>query len=858
MSPHSDKDFRYVTLLRPLTEAALANLDLRPDLLPLIKLGKAERQVDCTLTLRDRMVRLAFFTESPRLKNLLLETVRRSDAEVERRALIREAYYTTDADRRRQLLSRVAGTKVAAYSPLFTKFVQGKRFHNPETNEKVLFNSLPGEAKKQIHEQWVAGRKQWAQDFKPEGLDEATEMTPASFDSLEEGDKFWVSWSPRHLHEVVGKGKSKKGKPYVDARLVDRHTGEPVEDKPRRVWRSSVFKDDYEFRHVPEGHEVSAVPEHAGKAGVQIDWDYELEHEGPQAKPSVVPTPKKPKGEQVTDIDDLKVGDYFTMQKGGKTHLMQVVKAPGTDHFEAVPVHADSGAAMMGAPISVGLEDLGTGTYVSVKPPKPKDSQHVKNTGQVSTGDFISFGIGSGNAGQLMKVVKHSGEVLHAVPVDPVTGETLGTAQQIDSHALTNGRTYKIPAPKFTPKPAEKAKPSVSVFHPPAKSVSLSDVEDFMEEHPEATGEEAVEAVTGEPEPLPDITHRPHHAENVRDWNGTKSGIKKILKQMKSESSHSDHPDWMEDAINHLKDVLTESSKGAQKNGMTSVAHHYDNLLTKLHEMHDDLVDEHKKGVKPGDVKFKKFEPTPEQIAEHKPKKEPKPKPKKKEKAKAPEHKPTGKHKDRKELRGVPKKKMSDKSDIGRHHFMQSLIAPEGMPEELRTQAKAQLQNATYQDIGTILRNIEHMRASPDSEHTKELQESGYTDEDLDHIEHVLKQHMQDVHGRLYHPDMLPVANQHDLESEDLDELYQWKRHSPKHGKKLSPQELFNRFLKHAKPETKSRMQGMPLSDFMVMYKAIMKDTDEEGGAKTAAFLRKMASYYGVDELSPEMRSLIQ
>jgi hypothetical protein len=36
------------------------------------------------------------------------------------------------------------------------------------------------------------------------------------------------------------------------------------------------------------------------------------------------------------------------------------------------------------------------------------------------------------------------------------------------------------------------------------------------------------------------------------------------------------------------------------------------------------------------------------------------------------------------------------------------------------------------------------------------------------------------------------------------------------------------KFLAKAKPETKERMQGMAIDDFMVMYKAIMADEDEE------------------------------
>ena len=872
MSLQSDSEYQYVALLRPLTEAALADASLRDDLLPLIQLGKTA-QKSALPVLRDRMVRLAFFTQKTGLKTLLFDTIRHSDFELQRREWIREAFNTEDPEHRRMLLARV--TKIAAYSSWFRKWVDNRRFTHPETQNKDKFDSLPPPMQQQIYEQWKIGKKQWAQDFKPEGLDDATKLTPAKYDALEKGDKFWVSWSPKHLHEMVGKGKTSKGTPYIEARLVDRHTGELVDPggKPRKIWRSSTVKDEHEFHHVPKDHEVSAIPEGAGKDGIKIDWEHELSGESEEAKASVVPTPKKKKkdpGEHLHHVSDLKVGDYFTMEKDGKTHLMQVVNTPGTDHIQAAPVHVETGITMGGTPISVSNEDLGVGTYMPAKTPKPRGGQSVNQTGQLSTGDYMTFGGGS-HGPKLMKVVDHSGEYLHAVPIDPETGEQMGDAEVIDAKGLKDGKSFKVPSPAFTAhaKPKEKEQtPSLSVFDPHPKDISLEDVSDFLEESPEKT-DPLTEKVEEEVEDVVFASPGHHHSENIRDWNGSKKGLNKILKDMKQEAGdHASHPDWMHFALLHLKQSLLKSADGAKNNGMQSVQKHYQNLASSLHKYQDGLLAKHEKGPQPKKPKKPK-KPKPESDETPKepktladalkftPDQEKKTEPKA-PKPKVPEHKPTGKHKDRKELRGAPHKKLEDKSDMGKHHFMHALLAPEGMPEELRTQAKEQLNKATYKDIGTILRNIQHMRKMPEDEHTQELRESGYTDENLAHLEHVLKKHMHDVDGRLYHPDVLKIANIHDLEGEDADELRAWRNHAPYQGKKLTPTELFSRFLKHAKPETKLRMQGMPLNDFMAMYNAIMAEEDEEEEVKTAALLRKMASYYGVSELSPQMRSLVR
>jgi hypothetical protein len=86
---------------------------------------------------------------------------------------------------------------------------------------------------------------------------------------------------------------------------------------------------------------------------------------------------------------------------------------------------------------------------------------------------------------------------------------------------------------------------------------------------------------------------------------------------------------------------------------------------------------------------------------------------------------------------------------------------------------------------------------------------------------------MHETKGRRYSKTVLDIANQYDLEGEDADELYNFKHGKPWHGQKLTPQQLMQKFLAKAKPETRERMKGMQVADFMAMYNAIMADDEE-------------------------------
>jgi len=206
-------------------------------------------------------------------------------------------------------------------------------------------------------------------------------------------------------------------------------------------------------------------------------------------------------------------------------------------------------------------------------------------------------------------------------------------------------------------------------------------------------------------------------------------------------------------------------------------------------------------------------------------------KPKKPEKKEPGAPKPTGKYKDRKELRGKGKKKPTDKVEA--KTALGGKLIPPGLKGPQRDAAEKQLEGLTYEGLSKIRGHLAAALASPDSPYAKGLAKAGYdtSEKALKGLQALIDERLEDVKGRRYHSDVLGVANKHDMEGEDADALHEFKASKPKRGKKLTDQELMQRFLSKASPETRERMQDMPVADFMVAYKAIMADEEEEEAA---------------------------
>lgn len=194
-------------------------------------------------------------------------------------------------------------------------------------------------------------------------------------------------------------------------------------------------------------------------------------------------------------------------------------------------------------------------------------------------------------------------------------------------------------------------------------------------------------------------------------------------------------------------------------------------------------------------------------------------------------------HKDRQEIRGGGQRNINDDAKLGSWFISQ--ILPKGVSDEIRAKGREQLKKAKYGDLQKMRQAAQHILKNEDSDFAKGhalVKHLGYDREGLKKLEKLIRRKMGDVLGRPYHADVLEIANKYGLETEDADALYDWRADKPGRGARISDQEKMSRFLAKAKPETKERMRDMSLRDFMVMYKAILKEVleDEEVASQAA------------------------
>ena len=133
------------------------------------------------------------------------------------------------------------------------------------------------------------------------------------------------------------------------------------------------------------------------------------------------------------------------------------------------------------------------------------------------------------------------------------------------------------------------------------------------------------------------------------------------------------------------------------------------------------------------------------------------------------------------------------------------------------------------------------------SEHKAEIEENGYGSNSekaaAPKIEK-LKKHLEKLTGKIRSSakpsggskpakkraaPVKKVMEEHNLKDEDADELEDFKKRKPSTGKPLTDQQLMQKFLREASPETKERMKGMNVGDFKKMYAAIMDEVEGEG-----------------------------
>jgi hypothetical protein len=544
----------------------------------------------------------------------------------------------------------------------------------------------------------------------------------------------------------------------------------------------------------------------------------------------------------------------------------------------------------------------------------------------------MTFGVGGGKA-NLLKVKEHTGEYIHAVPINPRNGSEMGDTITISTQDLKQNKTWKVPEPKFPGKkePAKKEDPGedldtlfsevlgdigkkepskqVSPEAPKAKPAKkpkptkkqLKALHELEEGHwvsfKSADGKKRLLHVTDTSGKHPQVTEYGPKGKKYHEYD-LDDAQHQFLQDISGEMHIVNPPKWSEKKLKphpemekadaelppskgSLEKDISEIYKNTQSvasgfgfdpdrvikylednghdpaEGLEMLAKHHDSGASEWIGGHDDdpakaaphkaMADKYRdaaakiKGKAPKPSVSEDEPPMPsimQGISEVAPAKPPTKKPKKKTTKPALKHAPTGKHKNRPALRGKPKNKLSDKSNFGSHSFVQSMLLPSSLSGDEKKKMQKQLEDSTYKDWVDHHKRLHFAKANPDHPVVKEFLED-HTMEDIDHLTHAIGRHLQDVHGRQYHSDVLKQANKYDLEAEDADELRTWALHHPGEHKPMG--DVRDRFLKHAKPETRKRVEGMDVADFVEMYLAIMKDAK---GEKTAALMRRIAKFY--------------
>lgn len=238
-----------------------------------------------------------------------------------------------------------------------------------------------------------------------------------------------------------------------------------------------------------------------------------------------------------------------------------------------------------------------------------------------------------------------------------------------------------------------------------------------------------------------------------------------------------------------------------------------------------------------------------------------------------------GRYADRKELRGEPKKEMDDatgldEEDLGRMLPMSKLDELEG---DMGQRIKRGLMDSTYNDLESLSVSVEYMAENPDDDYTKNhwlTKVAKLNTDELKKLHKGLSKKLADAKGRKYSEAVLEIANNNDLEGVDADAVWQFRKDKPLRGRKLSPEELKQKFLQGswADAETKARVREMSADEFMAMRNSIFDEEDEElefaqaggSGRQASSKLRLFDRPPGAEEsdkearLSPEGRKIVR
>lgn len=194
-----------------------------------------------------------------------------------------------------------------------------------------------------------------------------------------------------------------------------------------------------------------------------------------------------------------------------------------------------------------------------------------------------------------------------------------------------------------------------------------------------------------------------------------------------------------------------------------------------------------------------------------------------------------GSHSDRTELRGKAKKSMEDKSkikdeDLERMLPMEKINQLEG---DMGERIKAGLRDSSYNDLESLHVSTQYMAENPDDDYTKNHWLSKHAKlgpDEMKTFHKALTKKLVDAKGRLYSQAVLEIANNNSLEGVDADAVYAFRKAKPARGRKLTPEQLKQKFLQGswADADTKARVREMSADEFMAMRNAIFDEDEEE------------------------------
>jgi len=197
------------------------------------------------------------------------------------------------------------------------------------------------------------------------------------------------------------------------------------------------------------------------------------------------------------------------------------------------------------------------------------------------------------------------------------------------------------------------------------------------------------------------------------------------------------------------------------------------------------------------------------------------------------------KHTKRKELRGIGSKKLEDEAGLS-DQDLGKMLPLERLQKLTEKDFKGGadriingFKNANFNDLESFVYIAEYLATKPDDPYSKDHWLSKNLKLDKDEVKTFhkeLKRKTDEVHGRKYGRRVLAIANANDLESEDADAVYDFRKDKPPTGRKLTPEQLKQKFLQGpwGDAETKKRVRGMDANEFMAMRNAIFDEDEEE------------------------------